>query len=538
MIRVFLASLIALAASGPCAAGPRKGASPLPITRSVVAAYRVPQWAISGHVPSKILPGGMVVETSGVEFPSADAVSQQDVLSNLSGIEGVVSVALASSDPLSGRSASARAFDREADEGGVAGVAAAGAVVDGRKVPLSPSVLKTNDLIDPKNLEPLLRYDPATWTSEISLHAHSRFSDGEFSPTQLAQKLHKAGLRHVALTDHDNVQGQEEFVQAARELGLFVHTGIELTGGPGTHIVVLDFDIYDAKLAALIERIGVWRFVRAKAYIAHLNALPELKDKGVVITIEEVLAKTVNGQIERPEIAAVLVDKGIVKTKAEAFSPRFIGFPMKDPEVLKLEPKPEEVMEAVRSSGGKAFLAHPYTVAPDGPSVRQLLAMGMHGVEVYRAEKGATPLEEDQLQGQMRSYLLSAHDMGLLVMSGADFHGPSLLSLNHLSVPMPKTLAGQLLEALEAPNRAALAKIDAKRRVGSLQLENEARRARPWGRYAAILLIVLTLGGILVGVYGGFLEAFSQAVPPDVLSETPPEGLGSATNVDIERIFE
>ena len=315
---------------------------------------------------------------------------------------------------------------------------------------------KTNDVIDLNNLEPLLTYDKKTWTSAVSFHAHSRYSDGEFTPTQVAQKMHAAGLKDVALTDHDNVQGVEEFVSAAKALGMRPHTGIELTGGPGVHIVVLDLDIHESRLTALLKRIAEWRLVRAKAYVAHLNAHPDFKAKGVTITIEEVLAKTVNGQIERPDIAAVLVDKGMVSNKAEAFT-KYIGFDIKTPEVVKLEPKPQEALDAARSAGGISFIAHPYTIGRDGPSAPELGKMGIQGIEIYRPIRAVDDNLAELRRTEMKRYLTIAHDMGLLVLPGADFHGPSMPTLNDLVSPIPTVLADQLLAALRPHNVAVLA---------------------------------------------------------------------------------
>jgi|CXWL01.1.fsa_nt_gi predicted metal-dependent phosphoesterase TrpH len=316
---------------------------------------------------------------------------------------------------------------------------------------------KTNDAIDLNNLEPLIKYDPKTWTSAVSFHAHSRYSDGEFTPTEVAQKMHAAGLQDVALTDHDNVQGVAEFVAAAKALGMRPHTGIELTGGPGIHIVVLDLDIHESRLTAMLQRIAQWRLVRAKAYVAYLNQHPDFKAKGVTITIEEVLAKTMNGQIERPDIAAVLVDKGMVADKAEAFT-KYIGFEIKTPEVLKLQPKPEESIATARAAGGIAFIAHPYTIGKDGRTAEELVDMGIQGVEVYRPNKAASDENLEELKRmQMKRYLTVAHDMGLLVLPGADFHGPSMPALNDVTSPMPKVLAAQLLEALRPHRVKALA---------------------------------------------------------------------------------
>ena len=314
----------------------------------------------------------------------------------------------------------------------------------------------TNGLIDPENLRPLIKYDKRAYTTRISLHSHSDLSDGEFSPEDLARRFLAAGVAEAALTDHDNLDGQERFVKACLKLGINAHPGVELTGGSGIHIVLLDMDIYNPTLIALIERTKLWRMRRAQAIISGLNGMPELKDKGVVITLEEVLAKTTNGEIERPHIARVLVDKGIVKKTNEAWA-KFLKSEIKTPEVSALEPKPEEVMRAAHDSGGVAFLAHHHTVAAGMSGVIELLRTGMH-IEAYKRRNGATREERLKRKDRLVESLLLAHDMNLLVLPGPDYHGPSTYD-SKMTVGMPHTLAEQLLKALEEPNKRALAKI-------------------------------------------------------------------------------
>ena len=44
------------------------------------------------------------------------------------------------------------------------------------------------------------------------LHTHSHFSDGTWSPTAIIEEAEAIGLSYVALTDHNNINGLDEFV--------------------------------------------------------------------------------------------------------------------------------------------------------------------------------------------------------------------------------------------------------------------------------------------------------------------------------------
>ena len=63
----------------------------------------------------------------------------------------------------------------------------------------------------------------------IDLHTHSSFSDGTDSPAELIRAAVDAGLDVVALTDHDTTRGWDEAAAAAREHGIDLVPGIEVS---------------------------------------------------------------------------------------------------------------------------------------------------------------------------------------------------------------------------------------------------------------------------------------------------------------------
>jgi hypothetical protein len=56
--------------------------------------------------------------------------------------------------------------------------------------------------------------------SFVDLHLHSTCSDGLLSPTELVRKAAGNGLRIMALTDHDTMDGVEEAAAAGAALGV------------------------------------------------------------------------------------------------------------------------------------------------------------------------------------------------------------------------------------------------------------------------------------------------------------------------------
>ncbi|NNL98656.1 MAG: PHP domain-containing protein, partial [Acidimicrobiia bacterium] len=59
----------------------------------------------------------------------------------------------------------------------------------------------------------------------VDLHTHSTYSDGSETPAELIATAKRARLEAIALTDHDNLDGIPEAMEAA------AHHDIELIPG-------------------------------------------------------------------------------------------------------------------------------------------------------------------------------------------------------------------------------------------------------------------------------------------------------------------
>jgi len=62
----------------------------------------------------------------------------------------------------------------------------------------------------------------------IDLHLHSIFSDGMDTPSQLIDKAEDIGLRAIALTDHDTIEGNKEFLSYGEDKDIIVIPGMEI----------------------------------------------------------------------------------------------------------------------------------------------------------------------------------------------------------------------------------------------------------------------------------------------------------------------
>src|SRR5262245_46199211 len=146
---------------------------------------------------------------------------------------------------------------------------------------------------------------------EADLHLHSHRSDGVLAPAQVVEMAARAGLKAIALTDHDTVDGVEEAIRAAPP-GLEVIPGVELSAvyrGREIHLLAYFMDPADPRLLEFLEPFQSERRLRAERIVARLNAI------GVAVTMQEVsaIAGAVGTSIGRPHVAEAIVRRGAAR---------------------------------------------------------------------------------------------------------------------------------------------------------------------------------------------------------------------------------
>lgn len=275
--------------------------------------------------------------------------------------------------------------------------------------------------------------------STIDLHLHSTASDGSLAPAQVVALAERQGVRVLALTDHDSLEGIPEAEERARAAGIRVIAGVELSvseQGMDVHLLAYGFDPTDRELREAIERYRASRHERARKILSRLKGL------GIRIPIEEVEEIAGGGALGRPHVAEALMVGGYVETFHEAFQ-RFLGHHA-PAYVAKQTVALEEALEIVREAGGITALAHPATLNRDH-WIAGWVRRGLEGIEVWHSKHQPADIE------RYRS-LAQAH--GLLMTGGSDFHGERTPDLTVGSVAVPESMLAPLDEALRARREA------------------------------------------------------------------------------------
>ena len=108
------------------------------------------------------------------------------------------------------------------------------------------------------------------------LHLHTHFSDGTFSPEELAGHGQRLGFAALALTDHDSVEGCARMAAACGAAGIEFITGTELTAEHNdteVHLLGYFLDTQNQKLLAEIAKFQAVRQNRIREMVARLNRI-------------------------------------------------------------------------------------------------------------------------------------------------------------------------------------------------------------------------------------------------------------------------
>jgi 3',5'-nucleoside bisphosphate phosphatase len=253
----------------------------------------------------------------------------------------------------------------------------------------------------------------------INLHLHTRASDGALTAAQLVKQAKSIGLDLISITDHDTSAAYTEI--PAEHTPLRILPGMEISSlhqGHDVHILAYGCDFENEALQELSEMYLVGRRERAVKMIELLD------DMGVQIKLEDVVAMAGRGElIVRPHIAQVLVQKGFVRSKNEAFD-KYIGN-FKPAFVPKPEHTVPDVISVIHDAGGFAVVAHPGKLL-NLSFVEDFIGYGIDGLEVWHP---------DHYQYQVDEFIAIAQKNGLYMTAGSDFHGENSDAVLYDSVP-------------------------------------------------------------------------------------------------------
>lgn len=249
----------------------------------------------------------------------------------------------------------------------------------------------------------------------VDLHTHSKASDGALSPAELLALAARKGVKALALTDHDTIDGVQAAGEASLQLGLGFIPGveIEIEFSPGEfHLLGLGIDPENDHLVQTLSTLAKIRQRRNK------DILSRFQEAGIRLDMDEIEAVAGTSRIGRPHIADALVRQKVVRNRQEAFDKYLAkGKPFYlSKDCLALE----DAIAMIREAGGVSVVAHPYSLFVSKSKLSELMdewkVLGVDGIEGYHS---AAKL------GQCRILERMGRQRGFLITAGSDYHNES-----------------------------------------------------------------------------------------------------------------
>ncbi|WP_317366549.1 PHP domain-containing protein [uncultured Tyzzerella sp.] len=277
----------------------------------------------------------------------------------------------------------------------------------------------------------------------IDLHTHSTYSDGTYSPKDLIELAYKNGIKAIAITDHDTIEGISYAKEKAKELNIELINGVEFSAnykGIEIHILGYFLDITNKNLLNLLKDLEKTRNKR------NLELIEKLNNIGLDISFDYVKSLSGSGLITKAHFATALVKKGYAKTRNDAFS-LYLG-KGKPAYVQRVLISYKDAINFIHNANGISVLAHPiiYKLSEMDLelAIKDLKHSGLNGIECYYPSNTL----------KQTNFLLSlAKKYNLKVTGGSDFHGENRPNVSLGNIFLEKQLDYKILEDLKSIRR-------------------------------------------------------------------------------------
>ena len=261
----------------------------------------------------------------------------------------------------------------------------------------------------------------------VDLQSHSIYSDGTDTPEELIAKAAAAGIRVLAVTDHDSVLGVAAAQAAGMKADVQILPAIEFSTAGEHERDFLDINILgyaidptDPTLLEMLDRVIKSRVEQKICQVKSLHSY------GLHVPVEEVLA-IAGGVPGRPHIAQIALKHNPHKFSSltDVFQ-QYLAPDAENPTYVhrRFSLRVEDAIELTHAAGGKAVLAHPgiyKRVRNLEDALRRMADVGLDGLEVYypygsEVRGGAA----DRL---IPRFAELAARFGLFATGGSDYHG-------------------------------------------------------------------------------------------------------------------
>ena len=270
----------------------------------------------------------------------------------------------------------------------------------------------------------------------LDFHMHTYYSDGIATPTDAVKTARFNDLDYIAITDHDNLRGIEEAIQAGKKYEVEVIPGVEITTNK-YHILGLGVNTDK----------DFWQYIQFSAEEQRKvckRKVETLQRKGVPINMKKIETLFPKSRLGKMNILYTMAQdeecrKYFKQTYGRKIDTRFYGELIQGKRISDKETliTAKEAIKQIHNAGGLAFIAHPFKDIGLLEELDILLTEGLEGVEIQPNFNGKNDI--------IRKYAL---EKNILVTYGSDWHG-GLFGRNMLTTGGENIMDEKLRRALK-----------------------------------------------------------------------------------------
>ncbi len=250
------------------------------------------------------------------------------------------------------------------------------------------------------------------------LHSHSYYSDGVLSPKEVVIRAKEKGIKNLALTDHNSIEGVEEAMKEGKKIGINVIPSIELKFSGG-ELLGYFVDIKNKRFLDSIKEIREIYYKRTG------EICKEIKNNGIDISLEGLENKFQKAKenLTWTHILYYLYEKRFKDSLSEISKFLFEKIRWKKIKEISIE----EAIKIILDCGGIPVLAHPWITKKsksllEESKLNNLVNIGLRGIEIDQGDRN-----ERRDEDFVNKIKKSAEKYDLILTSGSDFHGDFLI---------------------------------------------------------------------------------------------------------------
>lgn len=247
---------------------------------------------------------------------------------------------------------------------------------------------------------------------KVDLHVHSHYSDGFDSVEKVLQQAKAVGVTHLSFVDHDTTKTYEFAAPIAKQYGIQLIRGIEISA-------------YDFKRNRKVHVLGYDYHPEAKAIKALCEPLLERRNKHSLWQIEQIqthyTSLSLNNILKRASQSKVIYKQHIMEELIDApwssteyqtlYRQLFKGTGICSGDITYVDVY--DAVRAIKEDGGFAVIAHPGQM-DSFELIQSLVEEGLDGIE--RNHFDHTNEHIEQVEQLAKKY-------NLWMTGGSDYHG-------------------------------------------------------------------------------------------------------------------